>query len=63
MPHISKEWEIPAGLTASRSSSMINREIIYRLQIMSNGNEQQKSTSDSHASVPNEADSNEEVTL
>ena len=36
-PHISKEWEIPAGLTASLSSSMINREVIYRLQFTSNG--------------------------
>ena len=36
MPYISKEWEIPVGLTASQKSSVINREIIYQLQFMSN---------------------------
>ena len=36
MPHISKEWEVPAGLTASWNSSITNRETIYQLQFMSN---------------------------
>ena len=36
MPHVSKEWEVPAGLTASQNSSIINCETIYQLQFMSN---------------------------
>ena len=36
MLHISKEWEIPVRLTVSQNSSIINRETIYQLQIMSN---------------------------
>ena len=39
MPHISKEWEIPARLTASRNSSIINHETIYQLQFTSNSHE------------------------
>ena len=56
VPHISKEWEIPAGLTASLSSSMINCKVVYQLQFTSSGREQQKSTHDSRASVLSEAD-------
>ena len=36
MLHISKEWEIPARLTVSQNSSIINCETVYRLQFMSN---------------------------
>ena len=39
MPHISKEWEVPAGLTVSQNSSIINHETIYQLQFMSNRHE------------------------
>ena len=39
MPHVSKEWEVPAGLTVSQNSSIINCETIYQLQFMSNRHE------------------------
>ena len=42
MPHISKEWEVPVGLTVSQNSSIINHETIYQLQFMSNRHEKTK---------------------
>ena len=39
MPHISKEWEVPVGLTVNQNSSIINHETIYQLQFTSNRHE------------------------
>ena len=65
MPHISKEWEIPARLTVSQNSSIINRETIYQLPFTSNSCEKLKNTCNchNHASVQSEADSSEMTTV
>ena len=39
MPHVSKEWEVPVGLTASQNSSIINCKTIYQIRFMSNRHE------------------------
>ena len=65
MPHISKEWEIPARLTVSQNSSVINHETIYQLQFMSNSHEKPQNTCNchNHASVQSETDSSEVTTV
>ena len=65
MPYISKEWEIPAGLVASQNSSIINHEIIYQLQFMSNSREKLKNTCNyhNHASMGSETDSSNTITV
>ena len=42
MPHISKEWEVPAGLTASQNSSIINCKTIYHCNLQVTGMKNQK---------------------
>ena len=64
MPHVSKEWEVPVGLTASRNSSIINRETIYQLQFTSNRHKKPEKCSCRHqASVSSKTDSNRKTTL
>ena len=65
MLHISKEWEIPARLTVSQNSSVINHETIYQLQFMSGSHEKPKNTCNyhNHVSAQSETDSSGMTTV
>ena len=65
MPRVSKEWEIPARLTVSQNSTILNHKTIYQLQFMTNSRKKTKNTCNSYdrTSVQSETDSSKTTTL